>query len=146
MNSLKAFATTPTKRSYRRLLVILFYGLLALGSFLSTTRFDPGTVGGALLGGIFMVLLVHSTANIIFTPSNYLDERQQRVQSLTFRSAYLTLMGLAALYLVLLDGLVLSWLPLPTARLQELDVISAFVVLLPITIVTWTEPDPVADA
>ncbi len=93
-----------------------------------------------------MVLLVHSTANIIFTPSNYLDERQQRVQGLTFRSAYLTLMGLAALYLVLLDGLVLSWLPLPTARLQELDVISAFVILLPITIVAWTEPDPVADA
>lgn len=47
--SLSNFSIT-TKRSYRRLLVVLFYGLLVLGGFLSTTRFDPGTWGGRFSG------------------------------------------------------------------------------------------------
>ena len=143
MNSVKAFLTTPTKRRYRRLLVILFYGLVTLGGILSTTKFDPGTTGGALLGGIFTLLLLHATANMIFTPSSQLDERQQRLQNLTFRSAYYTLMGLAALYIVLNKVLEfkLGWLSnLPTTRL--LSIISLFVIFLPITIFAWTEPDP----
>ncbi len=145
--SLSNFSIT-TKRSYRRLLVVLFYGLLVLGGFLSTTRFDPGTWGGAVFGGTFTLLLLVATGNIIFALSNQLDERQQRLQSLAFRSAYLTLMGLAVLYIVLVSVLELSWLSswlssLPTTRL--LAVVGVLVILLPITIVAWTEPDPIEE-
>lgn len=145
--NLAGFSIT-TKRSYRRLLVVLFYGLLVLGGFLSTTRFDPGTWGGALFGATFVILLVSSTGNIIFAPSSFLDERQRRLQSIAFRSAYLALMGIAVLFIVFVSVFELSWLSswfssLPTTRL--LSVVSTLVILLPITIVAWTEPDPIPE-
>ena len=40
MKLFKGYANTPAKRSYRRLLVVLFYSLLILGSILSMTQFD----------------------------------------------------------------------------------------------------------
>ena len=140
--SLFKVPTAPAKRSQRRLLVVLFYGLLVLGGFLSTTRFDPGFWGGFLLSAIFTILLLLSTAGLIVTPSKKLDERQERLQSFTFRSAYRILMGLAVLSLVFV--LNPSWLSgVPAAGL--LSIIIALVILLPITIVAWTEPDPIEE-
>lgn len=142
MKSLRNSVTSPTKRSHRRLLVIIFYGLVALGSILSTTRFDPGFWGGFLLAGVFTVLLLLSTAGIIVMPSNKLDERQQHLQSLTFRAAYRVLMGLAPVSVPLI--LNPRWLAgVPAYGL--LSIVIALVMLLPITIVAWTEPDPIQD-
>lgn len=142
MKSLRNSVTTSAKRSHRRLLVILFYALLALGSILSTTRFDPGFWGGFLLAGVFTVLLLLSTAGIIVTPSNKLDERQQHLQNITFRSAYRILIAFALVSLPFV--LNPSWLAgVPASSL--LSVVVALVMLLPITIVAWTEPDPITE-
>ena len=142
MNSLRNSVTTSAKRSHRRLLVIVFYGLLVLGGVLSTTRFDPGFWGGFLLAGVFTILLLLSTAGIIVTPSNKLDERQQHLQNVTFRSAYRVLIGLALVSLPLAFNP--SWLAgVPAYGL--LSVVIALVILLPVTVVAWTEPDPVEE-
>ena len=137
MNSLKNSVTTPAKRNHRRLLIILFYGLTVLGGILSTTRFDPGFWGGFLLAGVFTILLILSTAGIIVLPSRKLDERQQHLQNVTFRSAYRTLMGLALVAVPFV--LNPNWLAgVPVAGL--LSLVIAVVVLLPVTIVAWTRP------
>ena len=142
MNLLKNSVTTPAKRSHRRLLVILFYGLTVLGGILSTTRFDPGFWGGFLLAGVFTILLILSTAGIIVLPSRKLDERQQHLQNVTFRSAYRTLMGLALVAVPFV--LNPNWLAgVPVADL--LSFVIALVILLPITIIAWTEPDPIEE-
>lgn len=143
MKLFKSSVNTPAKRSYRRLLVGLFYSLLALGGLLSTTRFDPDFWGGFLLAAVFTILLLLSTAGIIVIPSRKLDERQQHLQNVTFRSAYRTLMGLA----LVLVPLVLNprWLTgVPVSGL--LSVVIALVILLPVTLVAWTEPDPIEEA
>lgn len=142
MNLLKNSVTAPAKRSHRRLLVILFYGLLVLGGILSTTRFDPGFLGGFILAAVFTLLLFLSTAGIMVMPSEKLDERQQRLQNLTFRSAYRVLMGLAfAAFLVSRNS---RWLTDVSAT-DIISVVTVLILLLPVTIVAWTEPDPIEE-
>ncbi len=139
---LKTSLNTPAKRFHRRLLIVFFYSLVLLGGILSTTRFDPGFYGGFILAIVFIILLFLSTAGIMVMPSEKLDERQQRLQNLTFRSSYRILTGL--IIVTFLVANTSHWLTSVSVA-ALISIATALVLLLPVTLVGWTEPDPIDD-